>query len=161
MHTATIAALLLATAALPLASAQAQAQAQDKRPASEATVKLSPAQLEKIRLEEIARAARLYTAIAFSPAAIARMRDQLPLPEAAFQSAIIGVRNRFEACMEGGFEARLDDAYTAQVLRKTMQNARTRRTPEPRDARSVLPAFTSTNKYCAGRIKAWMASQIQ
>ena len=113
MHTAPIAALLLATAALTLASMPAQAQ--DKGPAPQATVKLSPAQLEKIRLEEIARAARLYTAIAFSPGAIARMRDQLPLPEAAFQSAIIGVRNRFEACMEGGFEARLDDAYTEQV----------------------------------------------
>ncbi len=137
------------------------ALAQDAAPAGRTKVRLSPAQLEEIRLNEIARAAQLYTGIAFSPLAIAKMRDQLPLDEAAFNRAIAAVQKRFEACMEGGLEARLDNAYKAQVLRKTVQSARSTKISEPKDARTVMPAFKAANSYCSSRIETWLASQIQ
>ena len=146
-------------AASVLCAWPAMAQDNPARPGS--PVRLSPAQLETIRLNEIARAAQLYTGIAFSPRAIGKLRSQLPLDEAAFGKAIDTVQKRFEACMEGALEARLDNAYKAQVLRKTVQSARSKAVPEPRDAKIVLPAFQAANAFCSGRIDAWLASQIQ
>ncbi len=125
------------------------------------TIPLSDEALENIRLIEVAHAARLYTEIVFSRQNQRKMRADLPLSETDFQGAIKDLRARFSACMEGGFEARLTNAFDAQVLRKTMQSTRSADVAEPEAAKTVLPAFTATDAYCAARIPVWLAGAIQ
>ncbi len=125
------------------------------------TVQLSPEQLEKLRLIEVAKAASLYTGIAFSAQNQRKMRDGLPLSETDFDAAIKDIKPRFQACLEGGFEARLGNAYEAQVLRKTIQSTQSADFAEPKTAKSIIPAFKATSDFCAGRIKVWLASAIK
>ncbi len=122
---------------------------------------LTPAQLEEIRLIEIAKAAQLYTQIAFSKENLRKMHQNLPLNADEAKRLTTQLSTRFQACMEGEFEARLANAYDAQVLRKTMQHALDPALPEPKDSRTVLPVFRASNAYCASRVKAWTAAQIQ
>ncbi len=128
---------------------------------TEKTIALSPVELEKIRLIEVAHAARIYTEIAFSKQNQREMHKNLPLSEADFGEAIKGIKARFQACMESGFEARLKNAFDAQVLRKTMQSVRSVDVPEPEKAETVIPAFTATDAYCASRISVWLAGTIK
>jgi len=137
------------------------ATAQDTPETKQKSVKLSPEQLEKIRLVEIARAAKLYTQIAFSDENQRKMQDDLPLAKNEFQAAIKDVRARFQACMESGFEARLQNAFDAQVLRKTIESVLTRDVAEPEKANTILPAFTATDAFCSGKIEVWMAGAIR
>ncbi len=142
----------LALFAQPMVSA---AQSQQK------TIALSPKQLEKIRLNELNQAARLYTKISFSPQNKRTMRADLPLAEAEFQTVITRIRAQFQACMESGFEARLDNAFDAQILRKTMQSVLSADQPEPEKAKTIIPAFTATDAFCSGKVKSWLDGAIQ
>lgn len=137
------------------------ASAQDTPQTHQKTVKLSPEQLEKIRLVEIARAAKLYTQIAFSDKNQRKMQEGLPLAKDEFQTAIRDLRARFQACMESGFEARMDNAFDAQVLRKTIESVLTTKVAEPKKANTILPAFTATDTFCSGKIEIWMAGAIK
>ncbi|PHS27429.1 MAG: hypothetical protein COA84_04470 [Robiginitomaculum sp.] len=151
---------LLASTDLVMANTQLKgAQAPPKT--AQRTIELSDAQLEILRQREVALAAKLYTDIAFSPQNMRKMREGLPLSEASFQAALKTLRLRFSACMESGFEARLDNALSAQILRKTIQSTQSASVSEPKKARSVMPAFKATDAYCAGRIQAWLASAIE
>jgi predicted HicB family RNase H-like nuclease len=141
---------------MALSPQPAAAQAPGKK-----TVTLSPQQLETIRLREIAMAARRYTNIAFSPANQRKLQATLPLSEANFQVAIALARVQFQACMEGGFEARLKNALDAQVLRKAIESTQSADMNEPEAAKTVIPAFVATDAYCAKRIKVWMAGAIE
>jgi hypothetical protein len=151
---------LLASTGFAMANAQLRGAQAPQKPVQR-TIALSDAQLETLRLREVTLAARLYTDIAFSPQNMRKMREGLPLSEASFQAALKVLRLRFSACMESGFEARLDNALSAQVLRKTIQSTQSASVPEPKKARSVMPAFKATDAYCAGRIQAWLASAIE
>lgn len=125
------------------------------------TVKLSPEQLEKLRLIELERAAKQYTDIAFSAHNQRKMRAGLPLSDADFETAMQDIKSRFQACLEGGFEARLGNAFEAQVLRKTIQSTQSIDFAEPEKARTIIPAFKATSDFCASRIEIWMASAIK
>ncbi|MDQ7020010.1 MAG: hypothetical protein Q9M33_12715 [Robiginitomaculum sp.] len=125
------------------------------------TVQLSPAQLENLRQIEVAKAAKLYTEIAFSTQNQRKMRGGLPLSDTDFDAAIKDIKPRFQACLEGGFEARLGNAFEAQVLRKTIQSTQSANVAEPKKAKTIIPAFKATSDFCAGRIKVWLASAIK
>ena len=146
--------LMLVLASLLIA---APAAAQAPKP----TLELSPAQLESIRQTEIVRAAQLYTGIAFSEQNREKLKSQLPLAPEPLARAMADLKGRFEACMEGALEARLANAYLAQVLRKTMQSALSKKVPEPKDAKAALPAFNAANGFCSARIQAWLAAGVQ
>ncbi len=149
-----IIACLMTSLAFPAISAAPSTKVQK-------TVRLSPSQLEEIRLKEIAMAAKFYTQIAFSKENQRKMRAQLPLSEKDFQNAMQALRPRFQTCMESGFEARLANAFDAQVLRKTMQSALSTSVAEPEKAKTVIPAFSATDAFCSGKIKIWLSGVIR
>jgi len=125
------------------------------------TVQLSPEQLEKLRLIEVTKAASLYTNITFSAQNQRKMRKSLPLSDTDFIAAIKEIKPRFQACLEGGFEARLGNAFDAQVLRKTIQSTQSADFAEPETAKTIIPTFKATSDFCASRIENWMASAIK
>jgi hypothetical protein len=141
----------------PMSAISAAAQ----QKSAQRTVKLSPEQLEKLRQIEVAKAAKLYTGIAFSAQNQRKMREGLPLSDTDFEAAMQDIKPRFLACLEGGFEARLGNAFDAQVLRKTIQSTQSADVAEPKKAKTIIPAFKATSDFCAGRIKVWMASAIK
>ncbi len=153
-------AALLFTAGFAVPAAMAQSTNEAIR-TKETTVQLRDEDFEKIRLIEVSHAAKLYTKIAFSNKNKRKMRGSLPLAEAEFQTVMAGLSVRFEACMESGFEARMANAFNAQVLRKTMQSVLSVDVPEPEKAQTIIPAFKATDKFCAARVKVWMAAAIK